>query len=78
MIDDSVWPEENDLRRRFLSDKGAAFTLLFRFENGRARERDPLALMVNKSLAVFIFIREIDDLRRENRSTISIEKVEGL
>ena len=78
MIDDSVWPEENDLRRRFLSDKGAAFTLLFRFENGRARERDPLALMVNKSLAVFIFIREIDDLRKENRSTISIEKVEVL
>ena len=78
MIDDSVWPEENDLRRRFLSDEGAAFTLLFRFENGRARERDPLALMVNKSPAVFIFIREIDDLRKENRSTISKEKVEGL
>ena len=78
MIDDSVWPEENDLRRRFLNDEGAAFTLLFRFENGRARERDPLALMVNKSPAVFIFIREIDDLRRENRSTISKEKVEGL
>ena len=78
MIDDSVWPEENDLR--FLSDNGAAFTLLFRFENGRASERDPPALMVNKSPAVFIFIfiREIDDLRRENRSTISIEKVEGL
>ena len=74
----SVWPEENDLRRRFLSDKGAAFTLLFLFENGRASERDPLALMVNKSAAVFIFIREIDDLRRENRSTISKEKVEGL
>ena len=78
MIDDSVWPEENDLRRRFLSDESAAFTLLFRFENGRARERDPLALMVNKSPVVFIFIREIDDLRRENRSTISKEKVEGL
>ena len=44
----------------------------------RARERDPLALMVNKSPAVFIFIREIDDLQRENRSTISNEKVEGL
>ena len=62
LIDDSVWPEENDLRRRFLSDEGAAFTLLFGFENKRARERDPLALMVNKSPAVFIFIREIDDL----------------
>ena len=78
LIDDSVWPEENDIRRRFLSDEGAAFTLLFRFENKRARERDPLALMVNKSPAVFIFIREIDDLQRENRSTISKEKVEGL
>ena len=44
----------------------------------RARERYPLALMVNKSPAVFIFIREIDDLQRENRSTISKEKVEGL
>ena len=78
LIDDSVWPEENDLRRRFLSNEGAAFTLLFRFENGRARERYPLALMVNKSPAVFIFIREIDDLQTENRSTISKEKVEGL
>ena len=78
MIDDFVWPEENDLPRRFLSDEGAAFTILFRFENGRARERDPLALMVNKSPTVFIFIREIDDLQRENRSTISKEKVEGL
>jgi len=44
----------------------------------RAREREPLALMVNKSPAGFIFIREIDDLQRENRSTISREKVEGL
>ena len=84
LIDDSVWPEENDIRRRFLSDEGAAFTLLFRFENRRARERseraraEPLALTVNKSPAAFIFIREIDDLQRENRSTISKEKVEGL
>ena len=31
---DSVRPEENYIRRRFLSDKGAAFTLLFLFENG--------------------------------------------
>jgi len=44
----------------------------------RARESEPLALMVNKPPAVFIFIREIDDLQRENRSTISKEKVEGL
>ena len=43
-----------------------------------AREREPLALMVKKSPAVFIFIRKIDDLQRENRSTISKEKVEGL
>ena len=32
----------------------------------------------NKSPAVFIFIREIDDLQRENRSTIPKEKIEGL
>ena len=82
MIDDSLLPEENDIRRRFLSDEGAAFTLLFRFENRRARERseraraEPLALTVNKSPAAFIFIREIDDLQRENRSTISNEQVE--
>ena len=43
LIDDSVWPEENDIRRRFLSDEGAAFTLLFRFENRRARERSERA-----------------------------------
>ena len=58
MISDSVWPEENDIRKRF----GAAFTLLFRFENRRAREREPFALVVSKSPAVFIFIREIDGL----------------
>ena len=34
LIDDSVWPEENYIRRRFQSDEGAAFTLLFLFENG--------------------------------------------
>ena len=39
LTDDSVWPEENDIRRRVLSDEGAAFTLLFLFENRRARER---------------------------------------
>ena len=43
LIDDSVWTEGNDLRRRFLSDKGAAFTLLFRFENRRARKRSERA-----------------------------------
>ena len=42
-----------------------------------ARER-AFALLVNKSPAAFIFIRKIDDLQRENRSTISNEKVEGL
>ena len=34
LIDDSVQPEENDTRRRFLSNEGAAFTLLFLFKNG--------------------------------------------
>ena len=34
LIDDSARPEENDMRRRFLSDEGVAFTLLFLFENG--------------------------------------------
>ena len=34
LIDDSVRPEENYIRRRFLSDEGAAFTLLFLFKNG--------------------------------------------
>ena len=33
LIDDYVRPEENDIRRRFLSDEDAAFTLLFSFEN---------------------------------------------
>ena len=35
LIDDSARPEENDIRRRFLSDEGAAFTLLFLFESGQ-------------------------------------------
>ena len=71
--------------RRFLSNECAAFTLLFPFENRRARERseraserEPLALLVNISPAAFIFIPKIDDLQRENRWTISNEKVEGL
>ena len=34
-----IYADRSRLRRRFLSDEGAAFTLLFRFENGRARER---------------------------------------
>ena len=34
LIDDSVLHEENYIRRRFLSDEVAAFTLLFLFENG--------------------------------------------
>ena len=41
-------------------------------------EREPVGLVLIKSPAVFILIREIDDLQRENRSTISKEKVEGL
>ena len=35
LIDDSTRPEENDIRRRFLSDEDAAFTLLFLFESGQ-------------------------------------------
>ena len=31
LIDDYVRPKENDIRRRFLSDEDAAFTLLFFF-----------------------------------------------
>ena len=31
LIDDYVRPEENNIRRRFLSDEGSAFTLLFFF-----------------------------------------------
>ena len=34
LIDDSVRPKENCIRIRFLSHEGAAFTLLFLFENG--------------------------------------------
>ena len=82
LIDDSVWPEENDIGRRFLSEEGAAFTLLFRFENRQVRERselgrdekEPVGLVVIKSPAVFILIREIDDLQRENTSMISKEQ----
>ena len=40
--------------------------------------REPLALVVFKSPAVFIFMSEIDVLQRENKSTISKEKVKGL
>ena len=47
LIDDSVWPEENDLRRRFLNDEGAAFTLFFRFENRRARERSQVTMLTS-------------------------------
>ena len=39
LTDDSVWPEKNYIHGRFLSDEGAAFTLLFHFENRRTRER---------------------------------------
>ena len=34
LINDSARPAENYIRRRFLSDEGAVFTLLFLFENG--------------------------------------------
>ena len=42
-MDDSVWPEENDIRRRFLSDEGAAFTLLLKIYEHAG---EPLALVV--------------------------------
>ena len=35
-------PEENDIRKRFLSDEGAAYTLLFLFENGHGPLSSPL------------------------------------
>ena len=40
LIDDSVRPEKNYIRRRFLSDEGAAFTLFFSF-----RKRPPISLL---------------------------------
>ena len=43
LIDDSVRPEENDIHRRFLSNEGAAFTLLFLFQNGHGLLSSPLA-----------------------------------
>ena len=43
LIDDYVRPEENDIRRRFLSDEGAVFTLLFLFENGHGLLPSPFA-----------------------------------
>ena len=43
LIDDSVRPEENYIRRRFLSHEGAAFTLLFLFENGHGLLPSPFA-----------------------------------
>ena len=41
LIDDSVWPEENYIRRLFQSDEGAPFTLLFLFENGHYTDFSP-------------------------------------
>ena len=43
LINDSARPEENDIRRRFLSDEGAVFTLLFLFENGHGLLPSPFA-----------------------------------
>ena len=42
-INDSARPEENDIRRRFLSDEGAVFTLLFLFENVHGLLPSPFA-----------------------------------
>ena len=77
LIDDSVWPEENDIRRRFLSDEVPALHSFFvsKIDEHERDEREPVGLVLIKSPAVFILIREIDDLQRENRSTISKEKV---
>ena len=73
LIDDSVWPEENDLRRRFLSDEGAAFTLLFRFENRRARERSERA---RESPLLYWSINPPRLLFSYAKSTISKEKID--
>ena len=43
LINDSARPKENDIRRRFLSDEGAVFTLLFLFENGHGLLPSPFA-----------------------------------
>ena len=43
LIDDSARPEENDIRRRFLRDEGAVFTLLFLFENVHGLLPSPFA-----------------------------------
>ena len=70
-----IYADRSRLRRRFLSDEGAAFTLLFRFENRRARERSerpresPLRWWSINSLRFFFSYAQ---------STISKEKVEGL
>ena len=42
LINDSARPE-NDIRRRFLSDEGAVFTLLFLFENSHGLLSSPFA-----------------------------------
>ena len=40
LIDDSVWPQENDIRRRFLSDEGAtSFFCLHSFFVSKIDER---------------------------------------
>ena len=43
LIDDYERPEENDIRRRFLSDEDAAFTLLF-FLSKMATDFSPCSL----------------------------------
>ena len=56
LIDDSVRPEENYIRRRFLSHEGAAFTLLFLFDWPRT------SLFAPRREAV-VFAREIPPRR---------------
>ena len=85
---------DNDIPRRFLSDEGAAFTLLFPFENRPARERceraregpQPRSQGLEKkpwgrgweSPLLYWSINPLRLLCSYAKSTISNEKVEGL
>ena len=51
LIDDSVWPEENDIRRRFLSDESPSLTLLILFMN-----------VLLRSIGQYIFFKQFYSL----------------
>ena len=70
-----IYADRSRLRRRFLSDEGAAFTLLSRFENRRARERSERA---RESPLRWWSINSLRFFFSYAKSTISKEKVEGL